>query len=336
MGIYSMKDVQVRKDLAIKLLDPMIRSKKDRTQVTIYKRFAPGPDGKIHTALSIDTASNRLSSSESPIFPHSTNLQNASKKTARLDPLYNVRDIVEAPEGQVLVCGDFKGAEALLVAAYSGDWVFMDKLVQGFDVHTEHAQHFYSSKDISKLQRDIAKTITYASFYYAKIPTLQQHLNKEADSTGIYFTQDEVRRLWNILMSLHPLQQWWADVGVEIESNGGWLRNCFGYRRVFRDPDEHSRLKDGLSFLPQSTVAWLMNTALPEVRRLAVLPGIARLLLQIHDELMFMTSEANVPTLVKTVTPLLERRFQIHDHELYIPVEWKVGKTWGQMKEIKV
>lgn len=330
-----MRDVKARKELAVKLVEPIIKSKKDRTQVTIYKRFEPGPDGKVHTSLSIDTASNRLSSSVSPIYPYSTNLQNASKKTARLDPLYNVRDIVQAPLGKVFVCGDFKGAEALLVGAYSQDWTFVDKLLVGADVHTEHAQHFYGTSEITKLQRDIAKTITYASFYYAKIPTLQQHLNKEADSTGIYFTQDEVRRLWLILMSLHPLEKWWADTDVELKRNGGWLRNCFGYRRVFRDPDDHKRLKDGLSFYPQSTVAWLMNRSLPIVRQQVVRTGIARLILQVHDELMFMADEDKVQPLIQTVTPILEHDFQIHDRTLHIPVEWKVGTQWGQMKEIK-
>jgi len=333
--IYSMKDLAARKELAIQLVEPMLVSRKDRTQITIYKRFEPGADGCIHTSLSIDTASNRLSSSKSPVYEHSTNLQNAPKKTAKLDPLYRVRDIVQAPEGHVFVCGDYKNAEAILVGAYSNDWAYVEKILTGADTHREHAQHFYGIETITPLQRDIAKTITYASFYYAMIPTLQQHLNKEADKTGIYFTQAEVRRLWNILMALYPLQQWWADTEKELRDNGGWLRNCFDYRRVFHDPDEHGRLKDGLSFYPQSTVAWLMNRALPLIRQDVVKTGIARLRMQVHDELVFMTTPDKVSTLLKVASPHLEHRFQIHGRELFIPVEWKVGSTWGKMEEIK-
>lgn len=336
MSIYSMQGLSARKELATQLVEPMLVSKKDRTQITMYKRFAPGPDGCVHTSLSIDTASNRLSSSSSPVYENSTNLQNASKKTAKLDPLYRVRDIVQAPEGYTFVCGDYKNAEAILVGAYSKDWAYVEKILSGADTHKEHAQHFYGITEISPLQRDIAKTITYASFYYAMIPTLQQHLNKEADKTGIYFTQAEVRRLWMILMSLHPLEKWWRDVEDELRKNGGWLRNCLGYRRVFHDTDEHGRLKDGLSFYPQSTVAWLMNRALPLIRNDVVRTGLARLRMQVHDELVFMAKPEMVPRLLQVATPHLEHHFQIHGRDLYIPVEWKIGTSWGQMKEVTV
>jgi DNA polymerase I len=335
VGKYSQKDVAARKELAARIVEPMLQSKKDRTQVTIYKRFEPGEDGCVHTSLSIDTASNRLSSSESPIYPNSTNLQNAPKMTARLDPLYTVRDVVIAPPGEVIVCCDFKNAEAILVGSYSNDWEYVNKILTGVDTHKEHAQHFYGTDVITGLQRDIAKTITYASFYYAKIPTLQQHLNKRSDETGIYFKQDEVFRLWSILMQLHPLQAWWSEIEQLLAKNNGWLRNCFGYRRKFHDPKEHNRLKDGLSFLPQSTVAWLMNTALPKVREQVVLTGMANMRLQVHDELFFTLKEENVPQLVATVSPLLERHFEINGHDTYIPLEWKKGERWGKMKEFK-
>ncbi len=336
MGIFSRKDIAERKRLTIELLEPMVRSRKDRTQISIYERFSPGEDGKIHTMLSVDTASNRLSSSgQSPIYEHATNLQNASKKTAKLDPLYRVRDIVVAQPGHVLLCGDFKNAEAILVGAYSNDWAYVEKILSGADTHREHAQHFYGIQDITPLQRDIAKTITYASFYYAMIPTLQRHLNREADVTGIYFTQAEVFRLWSILMQLHPLQAWWDEIDRELDKNGGWLRNCFGYRRVFRDPDEHNRLKDGLSFLPQSTVAWLMNRAIPLVRKDIDQKNLGQLLLQVHDELMFDTTEDKVERVIKAVSGHLEHHFKIRGRELYVPVEWSYGQHWGKLVPYK-
>lgn len=337
MGRYSMKDVAERRMLAAAVIDPILQAKRDRTVKTIYHRLAPGSDGRIHTALAPDTASARLSSGSSLLFKASTNLQNIPKKVARLDPLYQARDIFVAPKGWTFVAGDYKGAEALLVAAYSRDWDFMEKLIAGQDVHREHAMHFFGLASpglVTKLQRDIAKTVTYASFYRAQAVTITVNMNREADTTGIYMSVDEVARLLSVLLTLHPLEVWWEETRRMLEKQSGVARNCFGYRRTFYDANADNRLKDCLSFFPQSTVACLMNTALPKIARLTDKPGKSELVHQVHDELLWLTRTDLAPSIIKTARPLLERRFRIHDRELYIPVEWKVGPVWGQMQEV--
>jgi len=570
---FSRSSLPERRAVARAVIEPIITGLRDRKVAGTYDRLAPGDDGRIHTFLSPDTASFRFSSSDSPLYVHSTNLQNLEKKVSKLDPLYRARDIIIPTDGMVLLAGDYSGAEAIGVAAYSRDWDYLDKLLAGVDTHTELAIRIWGECD--PLKRDIAKTIKYAcvplntriltltgwkdyselaigeavvgfdpqtetlvadrvtavnayaeaplyryaikgwsavctedhrwigrywppssnayrrspthlrtepirtgrggfnlivsapyvggqglahkptselwhvspqdvlsmtprerhafvlgivsaegsgqrygtalaqskkkwfeayllalflegygtrvrrtdvedcfslygakptigctkmtktyvgtapvwcpttesgywvmrqgdqisltgnSSYVAKVPTVTTALNKEADRLGRYFTQEEVHSYLQALYTLHPLQRWWQEVRDELSRTNGAMRNCFGYRRTFHDPNPDNRLKDACSFLPQSTVAWLMNRAIALIFQRIDRPNVRELLHQIHDELLFQCREDEIPFIVKTANEILELRFTIHGRELYIPVEWKWGHSWGSMQVIK-
>jgi len=312
---------------------PMLRGVRDRKVESTYNRLEPDAENRIRTVLSPDTASFRMSSGESGLWKSSTNLQNIEKKVAKLDLLYRVRDIFVPDPSCELVAVDLSGAEAVLCGAYSDDWTYVDKLLAGADTHRELAAFMFGVAECTALQRDIAKTIRYASQYAAKVPTITINLNREADTTGMYFTQEEVGVMHKKLLQLHPLELWWASTKQELDKNKGVLYNCFGYKRTFHDPDPDERLKQGLSFYPQSTVAWLMNLALPKVHELLLKHRWpVDMLLQIHDELLFQADPNFISILVSYITPLLTRPFKIHDRELHIPVEWKKGSSWGSMK----
>ena len=333
MGRFTLRDLRERQQIARSIVEPLVKGKRDRTVQSLYERLRPGPDGRIHTAHSpIGTTTFRFNSGESLLFEASTNLQNLTNKIAKLDPLYQARDVVVADEGCVLVAGDYKGAEALLVFAYSDDWAYVQRLLDGADIHTEHAQHFFDVERPTVLQRRVAKDTTYASFYHATPFTITERLNKDADITGVRLTIEEVTRLHAVLLQLHPLERWWVDTMELLEKQHGVLRNCFGYRRCFHDPNVDYRLKDGLAFFPQSTVAWLINQVLLSSPPILALHPAREWLLQVHDEHVWQTAPDDVNALIQALTPLYERKFSIHGRELYIPVEWKVARTWGSMK----
>ncbi len=331
----SLKGIAERRAITEAVVVPMLQGIRDRTVCSTYERLEPDAASRVYTLLSPDTASFRMSSAETKLIPHSTNLQNMAKKVSKIDPLYRVRDIFIPDEGYTFVACDYKGAEALLRGAYSDDWAFVDKLLQGADVHTELGCFLFGVDKITPLQRDITKTIAYASQYRATIRTITLNLNKEADATGIYFSESDVAALHKKLLQMHPLERWWELTRLELEKNKGILTNCFGYRRKFHDPEPDNQLKDGLSFYPQSSIACLMNRALPLVHAwLEQADQVdAQLLLQIHDELLFQCRPECVTDLVRVVTPKMEHPFPIHGRTLAVPVEWKQGPSWGFMKE---
>lgn len=339
---FSRKGLTERQQVARQVIEPLLKGKRDHTIKKVYDRIAPGPDGRSHTIISpVGTETFRSSSSESPLFEgHSTNWQNHPKKTTALSPEYKVRDCHIAPPGHLLLACDYAGAEAVLAAAYMKDWVWLDKLLAGADTHSEHARYFYNisleewdaggGKDgkLFKPKRNTAKNVTYASLYMATEPTIQRTINRDEEITGLYVTLDEVTVCRRGLLQMHPLEEWWETTRKELDRSGGVTRNCFGYRRVFRDPDSHGRLKDALSNYPQSTVAWLINQSIVELYRRH------KLLLQVHDELLFQVPEDKVETVAREVKGVMERPFKIHGRELFVPVEAAAGPHWGAMKKV--
>src|SRR5690349_16177671 len=137
---FSIKSINERRAVAAAVVEPMLVGIRDRKVASTYKRLSPGKDSRVRTMLSPDTASFRMSSSDSLLFHSSTNLQNAEKKVAKLDPLYKVRDIFVPDEGMEFVACDLKNAEAILCGAYSKDWTYVRKILAGADTHTELAQ----------------------------------------------------------------------------------------------------------------------------------------------------------------------------------------------------
>lgn len=338
----SRQGVKERREAARGIVEPILTGKRDRTVARIYKRLTPGSDGCIHTVLSPSTASGRLASSEDGVNEASTALQNLAKKIARLDALYRVRDVLVPEPGMIFLAGDYTNAEALLVAAYSEDWEYFDKIMNGEDTHAEHARHFFGLEpgiDLKKdpdlaVLRDIAKSLSFASFYRASVYSVMMTLNQMSEQTGRRFSQEETADLHSILLELHPLPAWWDSVSRLLKKNGGWLRNALGYKRTFYDPEPDNRLKDGLSFFPQSTVATLVNRALPNTHEKIDVPGKREVLHQMHDELLFQCKPNQVEIIQECATREMEKLFVVNGREIYVPVGWSIGDDWGHMEPI--
>ena len=329
-----------RKGVVHSIVGPYMGAKKDRTMEGIYKRIKPCADGKLRTVLSASgTETGRLSSSESISDSGSTNMQNLPKITAVDDELYQVRDCLLPEEGMLLLGVDYDKAEAVCVAAYSGDWPYYDRLIAGEDVHSWHAGYFFGRQDwidgakADYIERSVSKNTTYASNYMAGIPTIAATVNKRADKIGRRVSWDEVERIYKIYFGLHPLKRWWNDVSEDLLVTGS-LENAFGFKRHFYEPDFHRRLKEALAFLPQSTVASNINRSLIRVGEDLDSPGDVELLLQVHDELLLQVREDRVDDTYRRVREIMEEPFEIHGREVYIPASGKVGACWGQMTEI--
>jgi len=328
------KGLRERKAVARAVIEPMLVGKRDGTVIAAYKRIEPGTDGRIHTLLNTTgTTTMRLSSSETILEEKSTNLQNMVNKIAALDPLYRVRDVFVPDPGMVLVAGDYKQAEAITTAAYIRDLVWLNKMLEGFDTHKEHAMYSFDTgamDAVTGVQRKTAKNVTYASLYRAQVPTIVNTINRDEHITSIRVTRQEVEKIRNILLQMHPLEQWWHDLEQEIVEQHGAVRNCFGQRRKLYDPDLDFRVKDAASFKSQSTVAYKMNQNINRVMDERVdQPGKIELLLQIHDELLFQCKPDRLDELQERVTEIMEVKFVVEETELFIPVEWKIGKAWG-------
>jgi DNA polymerase-1 len=335
-----------RKQVVRDVLLPLEVGTRDGTMVAMYERLAPGSDGRIHTGLGVGTVSGRLSSSETIVEESSTNLQNQANKIATLDPLYHTRDVMCADPGFRLIALDYASAEAILALAYANDWEWVDRLLSGESMHAHHVKEFFGVRtplaQVKKQHKEMyttAKNITFASLYSASARTVAVTFNKDYPVHGQRITEKEVIRIQKILFQLHPLQAWWEEVGSTIRRSGGVVRNCFGQRRVLRDPDEHNRLKDALSQLPQSTVATLMNRAIWQVHEEVDRQGEIELLHQNHDEMDLQALPEYVDEALSRCAGIMQSPLTINGRTFAVPVEAKIGEvggSWGMMTGVAI
>jgi len=331
-----------KKALVHSIVLPYITAKRDKTQLGIYNRIKPGPDSRIRTVHgAAATETSRLNSSESICDPASTNLQNLPNVTASGDELYQVRDCIVADQDMILVAVDYDAAESICLAAYSKDWEFYDRLIAGEDVHSWHAGHFFDNKfwvngqKADKVERSVSKNATFACNYMGSIYTVTLTVNRQADKIGRKVTQAEIARIHRMYLNLHPLERWWRDTSDQLRRTGV-LTNCFEFTRRFYNPDFDKRLKEGLAFFPQSTVACNINRSMTEIAATLDVERECELLLQVHDELLFQVREDLAHEKLGQIISIMEKPFTIHGREIYIPASAKMGKSWGQMTGVSL
>lgn len=326
-----------RKALIASIVEPYLDAKKDSTMLGVYKRIKPArKDGKIRTALSnVTTETSRLASSATFLYPHSTNLQNLPKLMAMIDELYQVRDCIIADPGFKLCAFDYDKAEMVAVSCYMKDWTYYEKLITGADVHRELAAQVGGIKEseVSDSLRQMCKAVVYASNYLATVPTVTRTINANSDLTGVRVTEKQVAKIQGVYFDAHPLKAWWQEVERDLKARG-YLTNALGFKRYFFNPNPHDRHKEGCAFLPQSTVAQLINRSMTKIYNELDRDGEVELLMQVHDELLFQIREDLIAETAPKIRDIMQEPFHIHGREVYIPTGGKVGDSWGKMKDI--
>lgn len=335
---------QADKPLAREILQRLLSSAKVDTMRSIYERIAPGKDGCIRTVMNpggVETG--RFSHSET-FLERSTNLANLPNKTAQDDPLYRVRDCMIPHIGRILGKADYSQAEARWCAWLAGDTVRIQMYKDGVDQY----KYFMAAlkwddpsrlQEIGKWERQIGKVGILAGQYSVSWRKLMDTVNADADLTGVAIDAKTAKRMVDIWPELFPQTvRWWSEVREEVLSKG-YLVNPFGRRRDFfgRTDGEAGRaavVREAIAYEPQSANADMLNTAL---RRLYEKhdPQDLRLLLQVHDEIVFDCRPADVMRAARIVKETMQFPVEVNGRTLTVPAEVAISTTsWAQTKEI--
>ncbi|KKM13401.1 hypothetical protein LCGC14_1716620, partial [marine sediment metagenome] len=91
--------------------------------------------------------------------------------------------------------------------------------------------------------------------------------------------------------------------------------------------------RDAVASLPQSTIADLLNSKLVEVHR-ALDPKTLRVLLQVHDAVLFSVDRDTWRSACRLVLNTLDSTLEIEGEECRIPAEMSVGERWGKLRNV--
>lgn len=276
--------------------------------------------GRIHTSFNqAGAATGRLSSAE-------PNLQNIPVRTARGEAIR--AGFVPRP-GWVFLVADYSQIELRIMAHLSGDQAFIEAFQQGGDIHRQTAALIFNvpPTEVTPDMRARAKTINFATIYGQGAFALSRQLGISLeDARG--FIARYFERFSGVRMFL--------DRQIELARQQGYVETLFKRRRYIPEIKERNFSlraygeRNAQNSPLQGSAADLIKLAMVRIHRAIRQQGLAgRMLLQVHDELIFEAPPDEVEALTDLVRSHMENVVQL---QVPLVVDIGVGANWLDAK----
>ncbi len=279
-----------------------------------------GPDGRLHTTFNQTAATTGRLSSNNP------NLQNIPIRT----PLgREIRACFVAEEGDLLVSADYSQVELRLLAHIAGEDVLKEIFRRGEDVHTATACRVFNvtPDQIDPGMRSKAKMINYGIVYGLSAYGMADRLD---------IPQEEADEFIQRYMAGFPAVSRFIEQTIEQGTEQGYVSTLFGRRRQV--PELRARRWDlrkqgerfAVNMVIQGTAADIMKVAMVNCVRALGEAGVrSRLILQIHDELLF-EGPSDEAEQVKAIA--CEQMAAAFEMDPPLAVDAGIGRDWLSAK----
>ncbi len=274
--------------------------------------------GRVHTCFNQTiAATGRLSSTE-------PNLQNIPVRT---EDGKRIRNAFVAREGSVLVSADYSQIELRLLAHLSGDPFLKKAFAEDKDIHTQTASAIYGifPEMVTPEMRRAAKTINFGLMYGMGPLNLSRQI-------GVTFT--EARSFIEAYFRQFPTVKRYMEASVESARRLGYAETMLGRRRYLPDINASNRIvreaaeRTAVNTPVQGTAADIIKMAMIDIDREmpSVFPD-ARMLLQVHDELVFEIPERNADRLRDWVVDAMSGAYEL---SVPLKVDAGIGRNWNE------
>jgi uracil-DNA glycosylase family 4 len=305
-------------------------SKLHTTYATKLEGFILG-DGRIHCSFDLVGARSGRISCKSP---NTQQIPRADTETSAM-----ARDCFVAPAGRTLVQLDYSQLELRVVAMLSGDENMIQVFKSGVDYHLRTAQLVSKQawgiepEEVTKVHRSMAKRIGFGLLYGMGAATL-------AKDIGI--TTSEAEKIQKAIFGNFPKMKRWCDEQLKFTRLHGYTRTFWGGEPARKRPlfgiasaDDKARstaenssfntpVQGSASDMCLASLArcvnWILETDFP-----------AKLVLTVHDSLMFEVDDDKVAALIAEVRTLM---CDWPNNGVPLVVDVEIGKSWGQLKSI--
>ncbi|GAA7490277.1 DNA polymerase I [Helicobacter pylori] len=274
-------------------------------------------DDKIHTTfIQTGTATGRLSS-------HSPNLQNIPVRS--LKGLLIRKGFIASSKEYCLLGVDYSQIELRLLAHFSQDKDLMDAFLKGRDIHLETSKALFGEY-LAKEKRSIAKSINFGLVYGMGSKKLSETLNIPLNEAKSYI-EAYFKRFPSIKDYLNRMKE-------EILKTSKAF-TLLGRYRVFdftgaNDYIKGNYLREGVNAIFQGSASDLLKLGMLKVSERFKNNLSVRLLLQVHDELIFEIEEKNALELQQEIQRILNDEV----YPLRVPLETSafIAKRWNELK----
>lgn len=264
------------------------------------------------------TATTRLSSSD-------PNLQNIP---ARSDLGRQIKRAFVPAKGHCFVSADYSQIELRVLASLSRDPVLVNAYQNDLDIHALTASELFDKKidDVTKAERQIAKSINFGIVYGMG----SQKLSRE-----VHISKQEAKQFLEKFNQRFPvLAQWLDDNGIKARQTGV-IHTVLGHRRIideFLSPNKMIQAagdRIAANSPIQGSASDIVKCAMLRLQSLlAQNDSKARIILQIHDELLL---ETPIDELEQTKAILIDAMTNACDIGIPLKIDLKVGNNWADM-----
>jgi DNA polymerase-1 len=300
-------------------------SKLKSTYVDSLPQLVDPLSGRVHTSFGqASTATGRLSSSN----PNLMNIPIRTELGQRIRRAFKA-----GRPGHVMVSADYSQIELRIAAHLSGDPKLLGAFAAGQDIHTATAAAVFGIpiESVDPNQRRLAKVANFGSIYGQGEYGLSQQLGITGDVAREFLAQ-----YWS---TYSRLKEYLDEVRKKAREEG-LVVSATGRRRAIpdlRSPNFQLRSaaeRMAINFPMQSLAADIIKIAMVRLQREIEADQIeGRMLLQVHDELLFEVPESEVDQFAEKVPRIMTGAYEL---ETGIEVETKVGPNWADMKKLAV
>lgn len=287
------------------------------TYVEALPKLINARTGKIHTSFNQAVTSTGRLSSNNP------NLQNIPIRDERGKAIR--RSFIPSEEGHVLVAADYSQIELRLMAHMSQDEHMLEAFKNDEDIHaTTAAKIFHVEKDtVTKDMRRQAKTANFGIIYGISAFGLSQRLN---------IPRKEAKTLIDEYFAGFPQVKEFMDRSIKMGRDHGYVETMLGRKRFLKDINSRNGVVRGLAERNainapiQGSAADIIKLAMIDIfAELHKLELQSRMILQVHDELIFDVPEEEVEVLANLIKEKMENTLKI---SVPLTVEVGMGQNW--------
>ena len=283
---------------------------------------AIGKDGRIHSEFRSDIAATGRLTSANP------NLQNIP---IRSDWGTVIRKAFVAPFGFLLLAADYSQMELRVAAHLSADQGLAEAFEKNLDIHAATAAKILGKPlvEISAKDRRLAKSVNFGLLYGMSAHGLSQQLKIDYGSAQKFIDE---------YFEQFPKVAEYIEKTISFAKKNGYVLTLLG--RKIPVPQliaDNARIRAAgermaINYPVQSGLAEIIKKAMIEIsQQLARLSKHARMILQIHDELLFEVPKDDIKKVAKFVKDIMENTVKL---SVPVVVDIKYGKNWGEMKKI--
>jgi len=275
--------------------------------------------GRIHTSFNQTVAATGRLSSNNP------NLQNIPIRTDRGREIRKA--FISRGEGWTFVSADYSQIELRIIAAIAEEKTMMNAFATGIDVHTATAAKVFNVpiEEVTRQQRNVAKTTNFGIIYGQSAFGL-------ADKLGI--KQAEARDIIKAYFEQYPAIRNYIDERTAFAKKHLYAETLLGRRRYLRDINSANPTvrgfaeRNAINMPIQGTAADMIKLAMVRVydelqkRKLRT-----RMVLQVHDELIFDTPDEELEEARDLICSCMEAAMEL-PNGVKIKAETGSGKNW--------